>query len=166
MKKYFIKPLPVDDMILPGDQVINTENGRTDIVGPLGFSSNPKPFKKLQLFLCSWDLKVGDQVICQDKECVVESMTSSGLIRLKSHNLNFTEIITTDIFKKVLPVSPKAIWIKEQMCFDEEDWALGLLNILDGHMAKCNFKTQVKLRVPSYTKYVAMFKCGQCETFH
>ena len=166
MKKLFIKNLPVDGEINPGDQIINTENGRTDICGPLGFASNPKPYKKLQLFLCSWDLKVGDQVICNDKDCIIESMTSSGLVRLRSQHIAFTEVLGVDIFKKVLPVSPKAIWIKEQMCFYEEEWVVGLFNTLDNKIAQCQFKSQVKLKVPSYAWYVAMFKCNNCETFH
>lgn len=104
--RYFAKYLPVEGKIGIGDYGMNSAGS---IYQCYAANRKTKKDKKVQLFLCSRDIQVGDRYynvnhdawdICETEymlEQIKESNIKDGILRLKA----------------LAPISPHAIWIKD-----------------------------------------------------
>lgn len=129
-------------------------------------------FEKVKLFLCTRDIQVGDEIVCDEdisKKAVVESLTSSGLIRLRVNKEFYTEV-QNSCFKVIGELSKDAIWITEGMEFEEEDINRQFYDD-SGSSESCWFNYN-KLHTeedwaetPEDWKRIQI-KCPTCKTFH
>lgn len=134
MKSYFAKWLPVEGEIKDGDEYL-THTGERKIASiPKEYNNPHVPYydgyKKVQLFLCFKDIKIGDTVwdILNKKFVDVDTSfianeTSSGknvpCWYLKTEPKTFHE--TEFLIKVIGPISIEAKWVKESDEFDENE---------------------------------------------
>jgi hypothetical protein len=114
MKKYFAKYIPVEGEIKHGDRYLSALH--PDGAEPGVYSKNHDygPFNpsrgngcnKVQLFLCSRDIQVGDKYIC-------DAFSDSEQVHREGYPLH------TDAYKVIGEISPEATWVKEEDEFDE-----------------------------------------------
>lgn len=115
MKKYVAKLIPVEGEITVGDFYLNKD-------GEIKLFQNSLPAyhyayaKKLELFLCSRDIQVGDKVmgLLLDKSGYKEHSLTSNKEEVQLAK-------DSGDFKIIGKVSPDAVWVKPDMEFDEED---------------------------------------------
>lgn len=135
MKPYFAKYLPTkqeikEEDIKHGDKVYSPNKLYGQSLGEKGeiitFDSriiyddsytNGKPkWYRVQLFLCSRDIKIGDQAT----EVLVGGKVETFTIH--TENDIYSDMIADGRqFKTIGPISPEATWVKEGMEFDEEE---------------------------------------------
>lgn len=147
MIKYFAKYCPVKGKgkIKEGDLVMEP-NGVVYRVGGLGmdtgftllnhldgsFYDMSDLFTKVKLFLCSRNIKVGDNVFnpkTNQYEDVVSFNPEIGCISYNSTTLNEVEISKS--FKIIGEISPDNTWVKENDQFDEEDVFASLIGTMN-----------------------------------
>lgn len=150
--KYFTKYIPVDEEINEGDFVLTVPSNEVRQIKDfllsdfkVAYSRNSKDYKKVKLFLCSRDIKVGDELTYIGSDgSVVESklkyIDHVGVV----HYLGDPDGVKYDhtewemengywwndrmAYKVLGEVSPNAIWVKEWMEFDEKDWRGPIIN--------------------------------------
>lgn len=196
-KPYFTKLLPIEGELKEGDQIMwNSELYR--VAGQLGAIAPDLHVKKqeesrwipkedvpslrpLRLFLCSHDIKVGDEVMYQmevfglskgvftsiDEEEGVKFYTVTGKESVYCFYPNNPEVSPPHEhpFKVMGEVSPEAKWVKEGDRFEEyEEWWFNQ----HGSFLKC-------IRgVPAFNllsqnpnnRIVYKVKCPTCDNFH
>jgi len=138
-KKFFAKYSAVEGEIKEGDLYLQ------NLVG-IGFLNEIRTYtggkleardKKVKLFLCSRDIKIGDRVKSfnypeQNEGEVVDLRTSEKLVRAKDHSeiyhladiqypndSSFVTAAISNFFKVIGEISQEAIWVKEGDEFDE-----------------------------------------------
>lgn len=189
--KYFTKWIPVEGPIKTGDKIIHNdapgilsvEDVRTSnpdetalVVkddNGLAFSVNIPDCQKVKLFLCSRNIKAGDKIYWTDPEDGVSSQfntaieVSENMVFMSEPDASEIEAFPHECIKVIGEISPDAIWVKEGDQFDKDDWALGLMSLLERPkpMMALPFKTQIQHELPSYAKYVARIKCACCNRF-
>jgi len=170
MKPYFTKYLPVEGEIKEGDIVLSEscnhppakiqkimEDGslltdENDLNDPLGncYYILPKETRRVELFLCSRDIQVGDKYysLAFHEYHIAKDEHSSCFVRPHEYT------------KVIGKVSPEAIWVKEGMEFDEEDIKKirreRLINVPDDW---------TDAEYEEYTLHYKI-KCPTCRTFH
>lgn len=117
MKQYFAKYLPVEGEIKEGDYY----SSATGIYKHTGGKNYVilSTYKKVKLFLCSRDIKVGDKVFCFDVHLnnplhPPERYIDPWRIRTEGDTCNAC-------IKVIGEISPNAIWVKEGDEFEERD---------------------------------------------
>lgn len=148
--KYFAKDLPVEgkgDIGCKWQWKNNIKNtgwediSRSDMDAIIAHGLEPEPeFRKLKLFLCSRDIKIGDKVKTfnypeQNEGKIINLRTSKKLVGAKdhseiyhladiqySHESSPTTAAISNFFKVVGEISPEATWVKEGDEFDEDDF--------------------------------------------
>jgi hypothetical protein len=122
MKKYFLKYLPVDGEIKNGELVYDTVNPdfrielfecRIDgdiLYDDRGFVRNKEHCKPVRLFVCSYDLKIGDKVWNP-----ADLYSDDGELR------SLEELKELRVFKVIGEVSDDALWARERDEFDEDE---------------------------------------------
>jgi hypothetical protein len=133
-KPYFTKYLPVEGEIKQFDKVLI--NGGIDIVERYPFvdpyiweggynillaqqgTQRVENVKLAKLFLCSRDIQVGDKF---RTDIFDGESTCTGVKDGFVYNGSSVRVSIGNCFKVVGEVSPKAIWVKEGMEFDEEE---------------------------------------------
>lgn len=134
MKKYFAKYLPVEGEIMNGDLVYDVEGAYgvvENVNRPLDFvrvryeksfysDSLKTNLKKVKLFLCSRDIRVGDKVKhLIGKEVEVYKINKNEV--LIQDGVNIVHVLKGDLFKVIGEISPNAKWVKEGDEFDKEE---------------------------------------------
>lgn len=139
MKKYFAKYLPIEGVINKGDKVlvvgkyIQTCEGLHDFDGiqidwnpEIGFATVAKSqSQKVQLFLCSRDIQVGDNVraeypstLSHDVKVTKESEFTTVPHWTVEGGYEYAKNAT---FKVIGPISLEATWVKKGDEFEEDE---------------------------------------------
>lgn len=150
MKQYFAKYVPVEGEIKEGDWKFCSNYNELHHYGVgKGIEQDTicKECKKVKLFLCSRDIKVGDNVQYQGEDWGVP-ITVSDHMRLTKWIKGGDETI----FKVIGEISSDAVWATEGMEFDEKDLLLTY--------SPLNFENKPNIRT------IFKVKCGQCQTYH
>ena len=128
MKKYFTKYIPVEEKIKEGDKFIadalsKDESPDICIAGlnvDLHLINNLKKYPKVELFLCSRDVQVGDEF---NNTEIPNKVYTADIIDEK-----FIECYKHDCcvpkqycYKVIGSISPDAIWVEENDEFDENE---------------------------------------------
>lgn len=139
MKKYFAKYLPVEGEIKEGDrwwvktlpQVYPLPADKSTLDYWNTQFGNQKDFSKVNLFLCSRDIRVGDKVIYKSH---IESHWFKGTVAVYTNSYTafeedrdndgdkesfYINYDSKDVYKIVGEISPEASWVKEGDEFDE-----------------------------------------------
>ena len=139
MKKYFVKTLQLED--------------------------------KKKFFLCSKELQVGDLVwdeVYDRKDIVIEHL-SLGLVSFRSYSEamqpHFPITQKEKLTKIIGPISPKAIWIKEDDSFEEEEIEFIILSGEVENLILRNHEELKSLVGRSLTNFHVRLK-GPCGHFH
>lgn len=133
MKSYFAKWLPVEGEVKTGDNYIDTLAkipGKVWRLYPEGIDFPLEQMRKVQLFLCSRDIKAGDKVWDWLNErfeevdtSFIAEETSDGknvpCWYLKTQPKTFHE--TQFLIKVIGPISLEATWVKEDDEFEEKE---------------------------------------------
>jgi hypothetical protein len=138
-KPYFAKWLTVEGKIEEGDffemekgsvgKVISIDKNMFSYIGLTGYFQGKKSGtnhvvnlkQKMQLFLCSRDIQVGDEYTCPHKGKGIDvgfgqpKQVAVWMIYTKERNL------CSDCFKVIGEISPNATWVKERDEFDEDE---------------------------------------------
>lgn len=113
-------------------------------------------FQKVKLFLCSRDIKVGDDVYEHGR---LENIKMSGYI-FGDHSIK-----TDLLFKVIGEISPDALsYVKEGMEYEEENIQYGLYHTSVGRVAVVKKESFEKMQPEYYIKYVQIK--GPCGNFH
>jgi len=159
---YFAKYLPVEENLEKGNSYIR-KSSPWNIYHNFKYSLqilDMQELQKVKLFLCSKDIKVGDR-------------TNNGIIEKIEGNFS-EEIwcikdgigkyhIKESTFKIIGEVSPEAVWVKEEMKFNDEDIAWisddgdEELYFIDKDWDWKEFNT---------TNAMFAIKCPTCKQFH
>lgn len=110
--RYFAKYLPVEGEIGIGDYAINSAGS---IYQCYAANENTKQDKKVRLFLCSRDIKIGDTnvhtgLLVHSEEEIVREVKDDSQLRFMQGT---AEVNKVALFKVLGPISPYATWIKE-----------------------------------------------------
>lgn len=120
MSKYFAKYLSVEGNIKVGERMMDRITGEI-MKAPFDADAS-KTVTKVQLFLCSRDIQIGDKfnegdnilnLICTSKDD--SGIYSKGKWEEDHHD-------PAKCLKVIGPISPEAKWVKEGDKFDEEQW--------------------------------------------
>lgn len=152
MKTYFAKYLQVaesiedDDFFLTPDGRISQckqvlESLPATIMNYSGETWKENELKKVQLFLCSRDIQIGNLVFIPNQEEAGNVVDEEDLTYWKSKNS----------YKITGPISPQAVWVREGDEFGEDDIYPNSLKL-------------IKAKGSSATPIV--IKCPTCKTFH
>jgi hypothetical protein len=137
MKPYFAKYFPVEGEIRDGNWYfwpIEAPNSAYQYKEEISadWKKNMgdifKSLQKVQLFLCSRDLRAGDVVLTPFKwdERRVESILDEDKVYLVGCS---EPILRNEMFKVIGPISPEAEWVKEGDEFEEPElWMLVIGN--------------------------------------
>lgn len=163
MKKYFAKYLPIERDI-PEWMLKQSEQLAREIRG-----EDVQHERKVQLFLCSRDIQVGDKVTFFDgvnmrDKLVVESLHEGGGV-LKKPTVTVVAP-TNQIFKVIAPITPQALWVKEGDEFEEEE--IEYWDNSCGKQESSWYHEKLKEGKLEYlTQYFTIkIKCPTCKTFH
>lgn len=121
MKPYFAKYLPVEGEMKKGVVVRKKLSGLTGVCMRDISSDEKDEYEKVQLFLYSRDINVGDKVKyntsgTEDEVLEVYNDVAISLKRTKG------AFLKQHVSKVIGPISPNAIWVKEGDEFDEDEW--------------------------------------------
>lgn len=159
--KFIAKYIPVDGEIEEDDKAINPSNNKVVRVNKACLKNLvTSEWKKVRLFICSTDIKVGDLVRYQDDDWGVP-ITVSDTMRLKEWIKKGDETI----FKIVGEISIAAIWVKENDEFDKKDLAY-LMGEPPKYPFYFQFKNIKQWDIEGMKKYPIAIKCSQCNTYH
>ena len=189
--KYFTKYLPVEGEIKEGDRVIHPDGEvrkcieiikkdikENDLIVMTENSGHYRDkCKKVKLFLCSRDIKVGDKV-------KVDVLDNGKLNDFTFKNIDIDEGLPVwefegvglfnyfpgydeelPPFKVIGEISPDAIWVKEGDEFDEEE--IERLDRANGRKyTKEQYESLVKLTGHPKEPVFVQIKCPTCKTYH
>jgi|SRR5581483_5516319 len=107
MKPYFAKYLPVEGEIKEGDLVANTASSGLEHrwIARWDIKNYAPTTKKVKLFLCSRDIKVGDKVLLGSHQSPDEAKPL--------HPDDFERGKHLGCYKVLGEISPEATWVKE-----------------------------------------------------
>lgn len=196
MKQYFVKYLQVEGEIKEGDFYSCPHKGHAIDVGN-GLPHSPKfvvceyqagiglckDCYKIELFLCSRDIQLGDKninswtkkngyLISQNDGLEYIEIYPSGRAHLKNntssgsyelplgYSVDELHGFESDTYKVIGKISPEATWVKEGDEFEENEWRICILG--DG----VNWTPVNKASDWSHTQTRIEFKCSQCKTYH
>jgi hypothetical protein len=128
--KYFAKYLPVEREIKEG-YCIDTKNNKIVYYNGDYGEKRPDYLKPTKLFLCSRDIQVGDKVWAEDTSKhnlklndfgIVLSLEFGGIkVRPQTLSQEYIRYGKDEVIKVIGEISSKAIWVKENDEFDENE---------------------------------------------
>lgn len=130
------------DAVWEGFFCFENYNKYGGVVSNDGYGKGNFKYEKVELFLCSREIEVGDKIrgeysstLSFDVEVIGEDNTGIPHWQVRGIDGNIYEYAKEDSFKVLGPISPKAGWVTYGMEFDEKD-------ILENHVCdKClNYK--------------------------
>lgn len=117
--RYFAKYLPVEgeikeQMVLATDTNAIFHMHEKDYEGAK-LANSLHLYKKVQLFLCSRDIRVGDTnvhtgILVHDNEEIVKEVKDESQLRFMQGVAEANKVV---LFKVLGPISPDATWVKE-----------------------------------------------------
>jgi len=165
MKTYFAKYLPVEGEVKEGDKFVDNwtidKSVRTCIsfgsvkgfIDPLitdskHLRSSPKNTKKVQLFLCSRDIQVGDKAYLRpDLQLVPTKVTSIGgrgsEMIIQGEDGTDCYLGEDNYFKVIGHISLDATWVKDGDNFEETS-----IKIPSRNNKFCNLNTDILIKGP------------------
>jgi hypothetical protein len=127
MKKYFLKYIPVKGTIHEGDTIRDKVSGDIGTVKRWEKHINEQEdFEKVQLWLCSWDIQIGDRMYDSSRNQYGKyngqiELWHTYLVEGKTGKEAIQSISTKDLFKVIGEISPAALeFVKEGDEFDDE----------------------------------------------
>jgi hypothetical protein len=159
MKKYFTKYLPIGGEIKQGDHTV--KDGVIFFHHRVSTTEMFEGHQKVQLFLCSRDIQEGDKVRYGDN-CTAPEHEVEGSCE------------TNGCWKVIGEVSPAAVWVTEGMEFDANpgmytgEWQALPIYKGDTQVTFLGSRKALQARhidIP-VEKYIILFKCPNCKTFH
>lgn len=144
--KYFAKYLPVEGESNHWQWFNNIQNkgwvdiSPSDMDAIIAHGLKPEPqFRKVQLFLCSRDIQVGDEYYNESFEFT--KYPNKSIAGQSSEFVGYN-----DSYKIIGPISPQAVWVKEDDEFEEGE--------VRSERFDCFLPNPI------------MIKCPNCKTFH
>lgn len=119
---YFAKYLPVEGEIKYGDKVTVPELGIADYILPES-AKVPRGWKKVKLFLCSRDIKVGDKATVEWENGDIEVNKEILMIEEDGKIYHFSDgwCYKELAYKVIGEISPQVTWVKDGDEFSDED---------------------------------------------
>ncbi len=163
MRKYFTKYLPVEGEIFQNNQFLFKGNlykaGQIDQDRIEDFNHD-KTFplsqcKKVKLFLCTSEIKVGDSYFWSQNlsEIRIAKSIENGFVSTGQEATSMHTPVTNGNFKVLGEVSPEAVWVTDRMEFNEHE--VRLMNDLSHSLGN----------PPKAITYYRIL-CPTCKTFH
>lgn len=164
MKPYFAKYLPVEGEVKMGDKFLDPELG----IGTRRSEEGVYDFQKVKLFLCSKDIKVGDE-ICDDNDssefCEVMKVDGDNLTIIYHGKEETVSRLYT--MKVIGEISLKDTWVKEGDAFDEEDiHVIKTIIRLDGKKTTTEHYAKHRNNSSIYKTVNVVHIKGPCGNFH
>lgn len=154
-KQYFAKWLPVEGEIKEGNWVIGATMVVYRLEGEewktyLEFKSIATSIKRVKLFLCSRDIKVGDRILDEDllqdeRICSIDEIIGDGYRKW---------------IRKIGEISPEATWVKEGDEFTADQ--LDVAGTEPDNFHSLSLILSLGDKEPNTTYYVK----GSCGQFH
>lgn len=145
-KIFFAKYLPIEGEIKKDDNALNPSNKKVVRVNAACLKNLVTlEWKKVKLFLCSRDIQVGDKFIHPNDLSKTFTATEDTI---DWHS-------TIDTFKVIGEISPKDVWVKEGMEFDEKE--------IQRHMGKI-YGTDEPYKLKA--DIIIKIQCPTCKTYH
>lgn len=165
--KYFTKYLPVEGEIKEGDRFLHAT---TNTIEKAVHGSHIPPHKLVKLFLCTSEIKLGDEVI--HNEITSTPVTVDNIVK---GSVWFQETpgkyAVRDCYKVIGEVSPEAVWVTEGMEFDEEQ--IQGIGCYKKHPMDSIYFEDLESFTKFFTEHpsikyrpVIKFECPTCKTFH
>lgn len=178
-KKYIAKYLPVEEEIKEGDRYKEKgnrykEKGNSNLIGIAKIPkdwNNPHTsyydgYQKVELFLCSRDIKVGDKVYVPVYETYgkVQDTYRESKTEVEVSGRFYPEVFPKeDLIKPIGKISPEAKWVKEDDEFDEDEIHYPYATDIEPHY-HCTLK-EVEPQL-TYPLSVHLLIKGPCTHYH
>lgn len=155
MKSYFAKYLPVSGGIRKGDMFIDPSEYDTVHEAAMDIPKNSS--MKAKLFLCSRDIRVGDNFYHNG---TLEDMEATTVNNGFVYNGKAIRFPIQECFQVIGEISPEAVWVTEGREFGEDE----LIAIPGGASVRKPLKAWKAEWFGKNT--IIEIKCSQCKTFH